>query len=111
MKIAIVKSGFRNKKPSSEGDFKKKIISIVSKIKRGETLSYKAVAKKAGNDRAARAVGNILNKYYRECLTAQIKTIPCHRVIRSDGQLGGYAKGKKEKKRLLLKEKSIKKEI
>ena len=86
--------------------FSDKVIKIVSKIPKGKTLTYKQVAKYAGNEKAARAVGNILNKYYFECLRNKKPTIPCHRVIRSDGQIGGYAKGEKEKRILLQKEKA-----
>ena len=70
---------------------------IVSKISKSKTLTYKEVASKAGNPRAFRAVGNILNKNYDP-------KIPCHRVIRSDGSLGGYNKGKKLKEMLLCEE-------
>lgn len=83
------------------------MISIVSKVPKGKTLTYKQVAARAGNPKAARAVGNILNRYYREYIELKKPTIPCHRVIRSDGKIGGYAKGAKEKKRLLKKEKAI----
>jgi O-6-methylguanine DNA methyltransferase len=88
-------------------NFNKKIIRIVSGIKKGETMTYKEVACQAGNSKAARAVGNILGRDYNECIKKKIKTIPCHRVVRSDGRIGGYAKGEKEKKRLLKKEKAI----
>jgi O-6-methylguanine DNA methyltransferase len=87
--------------------FSHRVIETVSAIKKGEVLTYKEVAKRSGNPKAARAVGNILNRYYRECKKYKNKTIPCHRVIRSDGQLGGYAKGEKEKRKLLKKEKAI----
>ncbi|MFA5871715.1 MAG: MGMT family protein [Parcubacteria group bacterium] len=97
----------RNKKPPREGAFYKKVIGVVSKIKRGETLTYKEVAKKSGNEKAARSVGRILSGYYLYCEKNDIKKIPCHRVIRSDGKAGGYVKGAKEKARLLKKEKAI----
>jgi methylated-DNA-[protein]-cysteine S-methyltransferase len=87
--------------------FTQKVIAAVAKIPKGQTLTYKEVAKKAGNEKAARSVGNILNKYYKDCVLNKKPTIPCHRVIRSDGQIGGYAKGEKEKKKLLQKEKAI----
>ncbi len=54
----------------------------------------------AGNPKASRAVGNILNKNYD-------KTIPCHRVIRSDGKTGGYNRGSKNKIKILKKEGAI----
>jgi methylated-DNA-[protein]-cysteine S-methyltransferase len=84
--------------------FSEKVINVVSGIRKGETLTYKEVAKRAGNEKAARAVGNILNRYYHECTRNKKPTIPCHRVIRSDGKFGGYAKGEREKIRLLKKE-------
>ncbi|KKS16392.1 MAG: methylated-DNA-protein-cysteine methyltransferase [Parcubacteria group bacterium GW2011_GWB1_41_6] len=67
--------------------FKQKVYEIVSQIPKGKVMSYKEVAKKAGRPKAYRAVGNILNK------NPDIKKVPCHRVIRSDGKIGGYAKG------------------
>ncbi|OGI27523.1 MAG: hypothetical protein A2359_04200 [Candidatus Moranbacteria bacterium RIFOXYB1_FULL_43_19] len=84
--------------------FSEKVISIVVRIPEGRTLSYKEVAKRAGNKKAARAVGNILNKYYFDCRRTGKKIISCHRVIRSDGKVGGYAGGEKEKRKLLQKE-------
>jgi len=61
-------------------------------------MTYNQVAELAGSPMAYRAVGNILNKNYDS-------GIPCHRVIRSDGSLGGYNRGKKLKARILKKEK------
>jgi len=87
--------------------FTQKVIRLVSQIPKGKTLTYKEVAKKSGNEKAARAIGNILNKCYSDCVENKKPTIPCHRVIRSDGQIGGYAKGEKEKRKLLQKEKAI----
>jgi len=86
--------------------FAQKVIRVVSKILKGKTLTYKEVAARAGNSKAARAVGNILNRYYRECIKLKRPTIPCHRVIRSGEKVGGYAKGEKEKIKLLQKEKT-----
>jgi O-6-methylguanine DNA methyltransferase len=77
--------------------FKERVLNIVKNIKKGQILTYKEVARLAGSEKAWRAVGNILNKN-------QNKKIPCHRVIRSDGKIGGYNKGAKIKKELLLKE-------
>ena len=74
--------------------FTEKVRTVVSKIPKGETLSYKEVARRAGNAKASRAVGNILNKNHD-------RRIPCHRVIRSDGRPGGYNRGAKNKIRLL----------
>lgn len=64
-------------------DFAKAVYAIVASIPRGATLTYRDVARKVGRPNAYRAVGSILNK---NC----DKTIPCHRVVRSDGRVGGY---------------------
>jgi O-6-methylguanine DNA methyltransferase len=88
--------GYRT--PSS---FKFKVLSIVRKIPSGKFLTYKKVAQLSGNPRAYRAVGNILNGNYDS-------RIPCHRVIRSDGGIGGYNRGSEKKKYLLEKEGTIK---
>lgn len=80
--------------------FKKRVFEVVRKIRKGETLSYKEVALRAGNSKAARAVGVILKTNFNP-------KIPCHRVIRSDGSLGGYNCGAKKKKLLLKEEKRI----
>ena len=77
--------------------FTEKVYEVVRKIQRGKTLSYKDVARKAGNEKASRAVGNILNKNLDS-------KIPCHRVILSNGRLGGYNRGVKKKKEILKKE-------
>ena len=73
---------------------------IVKTIPAGQTVTYKEVALRAGSPQAARAVGNILNSNYDP-------TIPCHRVIRSDGKIGGYNRGEKLKIKKLKKEKAI----
>ena len=75
-------------------------MQVVKKIPRGQTLTYKQVAERTGNPKAYRAVGNILNKNY------DLK-IPCHRVIRSNGKIGGYNRGAKKKKELLEKESAL----
>ena len=80
--------------------FSEKVYSVVSKIPKGKTLTYKQVARLAGRPKAYRAVGNILNKNTSS-------KIPCHRVIRSDGKIGGYRWGSQKKKEILKKEKVI----
>lgn len=80
-----------------ETSFATEVYNIVRKIPQGKTLTYKEVARLAGRPFAFRAVGNILNKNYDP-------EIPCHRVVRSDGALGGYNRGKEEKVRRLKKE-------
>lgn len=74
--------------------FQKKVYEVVSKIPKGKVLTYKEVASLAGSPRAYRAVGNALNKNYDP-------NIPCHRVIKSNGDLGGYNRGEKLKKKIL----------
>lgn len=75
--------------------FRERVFEVVRNIPAGKTLGYKQVAQLAGNPRAWRAVGNILNKNYDP-------QIPCHRVVRSDGKIGGYNRGVDEKRKLLL---------
>ena len=77
--------------------FREKVFKIVRNIKKGETLSYGQVARLAGNSKAARAVGAILKTNYDP-------KIPCHRVIRADGGLGGYNRGAAKKKMILRSE-------
>ncbi len=77
--------------------FTKKVLMVVKRIPRGKVLTYKEVARRAGKPRAYRAVGNIMNKNRNP-------KVPCHRVIRSDGSLGGYNRGVREKRKLLLNE-------
>jgi len=77
--------------------FTQKVKSVVANIPRGRVLSYKAVAAKAGQPGAARAVGTIM----RANLDPDI---PCHRVINSDNSLGGYNGLRGEKEALLRSE-------
>lgn len=82
--------------------FSKKVFEVVSKIPKGTTLSYKEVAIKAGNPKAYRAVGNLMANH-------NVKGLPCHRVIKSDGSLGGFKGGfdKQHEKRLKLKKEGV----
>lgn len=81
--------------------FTEKVYDIVRKIPEGSVLTYKEVAKKAGSPKAVRAVGTILSKNYNT-------QIPCHRVIRSDGGMGGYNRGGVSvKEKILKKEKAL----
>ena len=88
--------------------FREKVYKIVKKIPKGKTLSYKTVAKLASRPGAWRVVGNILNKnknlHPHTKFWCGGKQIPCHRVIRSDGKIGGYKGGTKKKIYLLKKE-------
>lgn len=80
--------------------FTEQVYKIVRRIPRGKVLTYKEVARRAGRPLAYRAVGNILNKNYNPA-------IPCHRVIRSDGKVGGYNRGAKTKAKKLREESRI----
>ena len=82
--------------------FQLKVWNYLKKIPRGKVKSYLEVAKGIGKPKAFRAVANAVGKNPYPPL------IPCHRVIRSDGSLGGYSGkgGIKEKRRLLLLEKA-----
>jgi len=77
--------------------FKEQIYAVVRKIPKGKVLTYKEVARKVGKPKAYRAVGNILNKN-------RDPKVPCHRVIRSDGRIGGYRDGNNSKIKILKKE-------
>jgi len=77
--------------------FKSRVLRIVSDIPKGSVLTYGEVAQLAGSPRAARAVGNIMKGNHDS-------GVPCHRVIKSDGKLGGYNKGTAKKKALLKQE-------
>ncbi|OIP80197.1 MAG: 6-O-methylguanine DNA methyltransferase [Parcubacteria group bacterium CG08_land_8_20_14_0_20_48_21] len=77
--------------------FRERVYKIVAAIPQGQVRTYKQVAQLAGNERAYRAVGSILHKNTNP-------NVPCHRVIRSDGTIGGYNKGAKEKVKILQQE-------
>ena len=78
-------------------DFQKEILKTVRKISYGETRSYKEAAEAAGYPRAYRAVGSTMRNNPLPLI------VPCHRVIKSDGSLGGFS----GKKRSTLKRKMI----
>ncbi len=75
--------------------FVEKVRAVVKKIPKGKTMTYAEVARKAGNPRAARAVGAIMRSNYN-------RDIPCHRVIYSDGRLGNYNRGGTLRKKAIL---------
>lgn len=66
--------------------FTERVKNIVAKIPKGKTMTYKEVARRAGSPNASRAVGSIMKANFDE-------SIPCHRVIRSDGKIGDYNRG------------------
>lgn len=80
--------------------FAERVRAIVRGISKGRTMTYRDVAMHAGNPQAARAVGAIMR-------TNHDPSIPCHRVVRSDGTPGGYTppkggRGGEARKRTLL---------
>ena len=79
--------------------FQIKVWKEIAKIPYGETRTYKQLAESIGHPKSYRAVANACGK------NPYAPYIPCHRVIRSDGNLGGYsAKGGVRKKRRMLEE-------
>lgn len=80
-------------------DFELLVYKAVLKIPRGKTRSYSQIAAQIKHPRAVRAVGSALRK------NPFTVVIPCHRVIKKDGSLGGYSRGVKLKKKLLELEK------
>lgn len=77
-----------------ESSFADRVRNAVRQIPKGQTRSYGEIAKAAGRPRAARAVGTVMKNNYDPA-------VPCHRVIRSDGSLGEYNRGKARKLELL----------
>lgn len=75
--------------------FREKVLDVVAQIPRGQMMTYKEVATLAGNSKASRAVGGIMKTNYNP-------DIPCHRVVRSDGKMGGYNRGGSDKKLEIL---------
>ncbi len=78
--------------------FERRVYAVVAKIPRGQVRSYRWVAARLGNPRLARAVGQALTR------NTDPAHVPCHRVIRADGSLGGYRWGLAKKRRLLVAE-------
>ena len=79
--------------------FTRDVLKITARIPYGEVRSYRWIAQKLGKPDASRAVGNALARNPIPVI------IPCHRVVRSDGAIGGFALGPGWKKRLLALEK------
>ena len=78
-------------------EFQKKVWEEILKIPKGQTRTYKDIALSIGSPKSYRAVANACGK------NPLPVTIPCHRVVKSDGSIGGYsAKGGVKKKKILL---------
>lgn len=77
--------------------FNQKCYELLKQVPRGKVTTYKALANALGT-KAYRAVGNAMNK------NPYAPQVPCHRVINSDGNLGGFAHGLKRKIEMLKQE-------
>ena len=80
-----------------KNNFNEKCYAILRKVPKGKVTTYKAIAEKLGLQ-AYRAVGNAMNK------NPYSPKVPCHRVVKSNGEVGGFANGTNEKIRLLSSE-------
>ncbi len=76
--------------------FADRVREAVRQIPKGETRTYGEVARAIGHPGAARAVGTVMKNNYDP-------TVPCHRVVRSDGKIGAYNRGGPQRKEALLK--------
>ena len=103
MKLSVNGGVTKKKENKFNGtSFQLKVWSYLKKIPRGRFKTYSEVAKGIGKPLAVRAVANAVGK------NPSAPKIPCHRVIRSDGSLGGYSgKGGVKTKKLLLKKEGI----
>lgn len=81
----------------SKKSFNEKCYSILVKVPKGKVTTYKEIARKL-NSKSYRAVGNAMNK------NPYAPKVPCHRVVKSNGEVGGFAFGVKKKIEMLKKE-------
>lgn len=79
-------------------EFEKKCYRVLSTVPRGKVISYGALARLVGAPKAARAVGNTMKK------NPNAPTVPCHRVVKSDGSVGHYLYGSDAKIAILRSE-------
>ena len=79
-------------------EFEQRILGLLSMIPAGQVTTYAELAQAAGRPKAARAVGNALNK------NSDAPNVPCHRVVKSNGQIGGYVRGIAQKVKYLANE-------
>ena len=101
--FALGKDVFTQKIDLSTGTaFEREVWLALKEVPFGETRTYKWLADKVGKPKASRAVGRALGKNPLPIV------LPCHRIIESDGSLGGYSGGVDIKRRLLEKEYYIK---
>jgi methylated-DNA-[protein]-cysteine S-methyltransferase len=79
-------------------EFRDRVLKLVAMVPKGKVTTYKELARAMGRPRSYRAVANALAKNPHP-----IK-IPCHRVVRSNGEVGGYKLGVRRKVKLLVQE-------
>ena len=79
-------------------NFSESVLRLAAKIPKGKVATYRQIAVALGKPNAFRAVGNALNK------NPHLIKIPCHRIVKSNGEVGNYASGAKRKIVLLRKE-------
>ncbi len=77
------------------GEFQRAVLDAASGLDFGETVTYTEIARRIGRPKASRAVGNALGRNPVPII------VPCHRVVRTDGTLGGYTGGLRYKRTLL----------
>ena len=77
--------------------FNERCYALLKKVTKGKVTTYKEIAKSM-KTKAYRAVGNAMNK------NPYSPDVPCHRVVNSDGRVGGFASGTKKKIQILKKE-------
>lgn len=75
--------------------FAEKCYSVLRKVPRGKVTTYAELARSVGSPKAARAVGNAMNR------NPFAPKVPCHRVVKSNGKVGGFASGTKKKTEML----------
>lgn len=76
-------------------EFQEKVWNLLKKIPRGKVSTYSELARSLGKPKSVRAIGKVLNK------NPNAPKVPCHRIVKSSGELGGYRFGQKKKKFLL----------
>ncbi len=86
------------KREAKISPFDRSVYALTARIPKGKVSTYGKIARKLGKPGASRAVGQALNR------NPWAPQIPCHRVISSNGDIGGFAGGKKQKIKLLKQE-------
>lgn len=82
----------------SQLTFSQEVWAATKKIPKGKVATYASIAQMIKRPHSARAVGNALNA------NPYAPVVPCHRVVKSDGSVGGFASGPKKKIALLMAE-------